>query len=180
MDYNASIYNDTYTLLEQLQTIKNLLKSIEDVDLSAIAQELARTLKTPIQRPTSTKLVAVDTANSQEMVGIGDGLAIENGTLNAVNHLLVHASIDSGDVIPSWTDVNLAEQYIDGGYVILKSPTSGEERTIYFHTSGSYSAYIKEWNDDGELIYENSHSVRGGYNHTLNDDTVSLSIRVEK
>lgn len=164
-------------VLENTKDIKEL-QGREEVDVTEINQQLARALKTPLVRPTSTKLVAVDNTNAQEMVGIGDGLAIENGTLNAVNHLLVNARIDGGDVIPSWTGVNLAEQEVE--YIILKAPASGEERTIYFYTSGTYSAYIKEWNDDGELINDNSHSVQNGYTHTLNDDTVSIRISVEK
>jgi hypothetical protein len=45
--------------------------------------DISRSLKTPVSAPPTTKLVAVDTTNSQEMLTLGTGLSIENGTLNA-------------------------------------------------------------------------------------------------
>ena len=51
--------------------------------VSELNQEMARTLKTPIQRPTETKIVAVDTSGDQAMLGIGDGLSISGGKLTA-------------------------------------------------------------------------------------------------
>ena len=55
-----------------------------DIHLSAETQSnIARALKTPIATPTTTKLVAVDNTNSQEMISIGENLTLENGVLNA-------------------------------------------------------------------------------------------------
>lgn len=48
-----------------------------------ITNKLARTLVTPVSRPTNTELVAVDSTGSQTMLELGDGLSISNGKLNA-------------------------------------------------------------------------------------------------
>lgn len=48
-----------------------------------ITNKLARTLVTPVSRPSNTELVAVDNTGSQTMLELGDGLSIENGTLKA-------------------------------------------------------------------------------------------------
>lgn len=53
-------------------------------DISEINQQMAKTLKTPLQRPDDTELVAVDSTNSQSMIKVGDGLEIKNGFLNAL------------------------------------------------------------------------------------------------
>lgn len=49
-----------------------------------IVEKLQRTLLTPMTTPTSTQLVAVDTAGAQAMVTVGSGLAIVNGALTLV------------------------------------------------------------------------------------------------
>ena len=55
-----------------------------DVHLDAdITAKLARALVTPMSAPSAISLVAVDTANAQQMLSIGDGLTVENGTLKA-------------------------------------------------------------------------------------------------
>lgn len=49
--------------------------------VSDLIQDVARALKTPIVRPTETKLVAVDDTNSQTMVDLGEDFKVENDTL---------------------------------------------------------------------------------------------------
>lgn len=58
------------------------ISSIETT-LTEITPNVMRALKTPISAPSSTELVGVDGSNAQTMIGIGDGLSIENGTLKA-------------------------------------------------------------------------------------------------
>ena len=50
---------------------------------ATITNRLARTLVTPMSAPATIELVAVDDGNSQTMLGLGDGLYIANGLLNA-------------------------------------------------------------------------------------------------
>lgn len=49
----------------------------------AVLNKIAMTLRTPAQAPAATQLVGVGTNNAQTMINIGDGLSLENGTLNA-------------------------------------------------------------------------------------------------
>ena len=50
---------------------------------SEIDEKLSQTISKPLIAPTATKLVAIDNNNSQTMLGVGDGLSVENGTLKA-------------------------------------------------------------------------------------------------
>ena len=52
-------------------------------DMQKLCDTVNRSLLTPESAPADTKIVAVDTANSQKMLTIGDGLSIENDTLKA-------------------------------------------------------------------------------------------------
>lgn len=53
-----------------------------EVHLDAvIAQKIQRALVTPVSRPQSTELVAVDNTGAQVMLKVGEGLTIENGVL---------------------------------------------------------------------------------------------------
>lgn len=51
--------------------------------VSELNQQMARTLKVPLDFSADTRLVAVNNVNDQEMLSIGSGLAIENGSLVA-------------------------------------------------------------------------------------------------
>lgn len=72
-------------VLENTKDIKELESKDSDLveQVSELNQEIAKTLKTPMSAPAQTKLVAVDTANDQAMISIGEGLSLENGTLSA-------------------------------------------------------------------------------------------------
>ena len=60
-----------------------------DIHLSAETQTtLARSLKTPLATPTTTKIVAVDNTNSQELLGIGSGLEKINGNVQVEQSVL--------------------------------------------------------------------------------------------
>ena len=49
----------------------------------SMAQNIAeRCLKTPVSVPIATQLVAVNSANAQEMITLGSGLSIEDGIIN--------------------------------------------------------------------------------------------------
>lgn len=48
-----------------------------------IAQKIERSLVKPINRPQATEIVAVDNKGAQVMLGVGSGLSISNGVLNA-------------------------------------------------------------------------------------------------
>ena len=49
-----------------------------------IAQKIERSLVTPLNTPQATEIVAVDNTGAQVMLGVGSGLSISNGVLNAV------------------------------------------------------------------------------------------------
>ena len=77
----AQIIDDTDGIMVGLDPTGTMLQ----LQLNAtITNQLARALKTPMSAPATTKLVAVDTTNSQEMITIGDNLVLENGILRAV------------------------------------------------------------------------------------------------
>lgn len=62
-----------------------------ETSITEITPDVARALKTPMAAPTETKLVAVDTTNSQEMINIGETLTTVNNTLNVdLNKSFVH------------------------------------------------------------------------------------------
>lgn len=65
----------------------------------AVSNKLARALVTPTQTPTADKLVGVDTSNAQEMIGIGDGLEIDNGVLKATATYQITALSETTDSI---------------------------------------------------------------------------------
>lgn len=48
-----------------------------------VTSDISRSLKTPVSAPTDTSIVAVDSANAQTMLKIGEGLSVENGELSA-------------------------------------------------------------------------------------------------
>lgn len=65
-------------VLENTEAIKELQAGGE-ADISELNQQMARTLKTPLQSPYETVLVSIDDSNSQSNLFIGSGLSIENG-----------------------------------------------------------------------------------------------------
>lgn len=54
-----------------------------ETTVTELTPEVAKSLKTPMTAPISTELVAVDTANGQAMIKVGEGLVIEDDTLKA-------------------------------------------------------------------------------------------------
>lgn len=108
-----SVFNERGTLLQWLKKVEKLLKEstllevkvekindtesviklvFEDNTIQSapfeldadITQKLERALVTPINRPQATEIVAVNNNGAQEMLGLGAGLSIDNGLLNAV------------------------------------------------------------------------------------------------
>jgi hypothetical protein len=81
-EYEVKIDLSDYATLEQLNALSDRVEVVEE-NLTQITPDVARALKTPMSAPITTKLVAVDTTNSQEMVTIGNNLILENGILSA-------------------------------------------------------------------------------------------------
>lgn len=65
-----------------IEQIDNRLTEVETT-LTEITPDVMRALKTPISAPSETKIVAVDSTNSQEMLSVGTGLVIENHQLKS-------------------------------------------------------------------------------------------------
>ena len=92
------IYNDG-TIYVTPDTDAERLNEIEGT-VTNISQEVMRALKTPVSRPTTTSLVAVNSNNAQEMITIGSGLAI-------LDDALVNTAGSPADFITSMTgDIN--------------------------------------------------------------------------
>lgn len=73
-----NIIDDTSTIVASLDNTGLLL----NIQLSAdVVNKLARTLVTPMSRPTNTELVGVDNQNMQTMIELGNGLILQNGAL---------------------------------------------------------------------------------------------------
>jgi hypothetical protein len=76
----TQIIDDTDGVVVSLDPTGTMLQ----LQLNAtITNKLARTLVTPMTAPATIELVAVDDGNSQTMLGLGTGLYIANGLLNA-------------------------------------------------------------------------------------------------
>lgn len=127
MDYNASVYNDNYTLLEQLEEIKSILANINPEQITELSQQVARALKAPLATPAATELVAVDDTNSQKMLEVGSGLSVTNGTLAASRPVLIEWS---GSAEGSFRfDWNGGEYYnVENTTVVVNVPAG--EQTI--------------------------------------------------
>ena len=99
-----------------------------DVHLSAETQSnIARALKTPIATPTSTKLIAVDNTNSQEMIGIGNNLILENGVLNAIGGGGVIVEEFTGTTAELYTFIeNKGDKFLD---LFITSASSVRDET---------------------------------------------------
>lgn len=81
-EYEVKIDIEDYATLEQLNALDVRVEVVEE-NLTQITPDVARALKTPMSAPATTKLVAVDTTNSQEMITIGENLTLSNGILSA-------------------------------------------------------------------------------------------------
>lgn len=80
-----------------IEQINNRLTEVETT-LTEITPDVMRALKTPISAPNETKLVAVDNTNSQEMIGIGTGLIIENNTLKSTGGTEIIDNLTSSSI----------------------------------------------------------------------------------
>ena len=75
---------DSFKDSDSIVVSKDVLNNVT-LELDAeLTSRLAKTLVTPMSRPASTELVAIDNTNSQKMIEIGDGLSLENGILKAI------------------------------------------------------------------------------------------------
>lgn len=69
-----------------------------ETTVTELTPEVAKSLKTPMTAPTSIELVAVDTANGQAMILIGDGLVIENDTLKSTGGVQIVDNLTSTSI----------------------------------------------------------------------------------
>lgn len=69
-----------------------------ETTVTELTPEVARALKTPMTAPISTELVAVDTANGQAMITVGDGLVIENDTLKSTGGVQIVDNLTSTSI----------------------------------------------------------------------------------
>lgn len=67
---------------EQLDIIEGQIGDVEG-QVSELNQQVAKTLKVPMTAPISTQLVSISTTNDQQMLKIGRGLSVSNGTLTS-------------------------------------------------------------------------------------------------
>lgn len=183
MNYNASVYNDNYTLLEQLEAIKSLLANINPEQITELSQQVARSLKTPLATPTSTKLVAVDTTNAQEMVSIGDGLAIENGKIEAVPYLhlklLDSTGYNSSVFTTGWLDEPIYLDSDNNRDLVIRGTLDDTKNTILVETDSKATLYYTVSNDigqtdEGDVTISSSSS----YTLTLPIGTTAVSLQV--
>lgn len=82
------------------QTVSQNTSKISSIEttLTEITPDVMRALKTPISAPNETKIVAVDNTNSQEMIGIGAGLVIENNTLKSTGGTEIIDNLTSSSI----------------------------------------------------------------------------------
>lgn len=75
------------SVIEDSDTIVSMTTDNDKIkfELAAnLTNRLNKALITPMSAPNAIELVAIDTENSQTMIGIGDGLVYENGMLRAI------------------------------------------------------------------------------------------------
>lgn len=135
-------------VLENTKDIKEL-QNREDVDVTEINQQLARTLKTPLQRPSDTEIVAVDNTNAQVMLGLGAGLSIESGKLTAgglTNLLSEPVYVDSDLSGYEWSNNNNPDLFSPIGVTksqavkdILKQ--EGDEKPYMITIASDYALF---------------------------------------
>jgi hypothetical protein len=82
-EYEVKLKLEDYVTNDELAFVTERLDVVEPI-VTSNAQMISRALKTPISAPSTVKLVAVDTSNSQDMITIGENLILENGVLSAV------------------------------------------------------------------------------------------------
>lgn len=165
--------------------IEELQNNVE-ADVTEINQQLARALKTPISIPTETELVAVDDTNAQVMIGLGDGLAIEDGKLTvtggggggggggASSDILIDVVND----LSGRGDTELSFSWMEGAYTSY----NGKSRTLLIKGLADASNPYLEFttsNDDVTVDYnlydQNGSEIDGGYvDLTGATNTISL------
>ena len=203
INYNPSIFDDKYTVLEQLEAVKDVLSdaagaeednkkdittlkaeteglstALSDLegevmqnagDVSALNQQMSRTLKTPVSAPNAIKIVGIDTNNAQEMITIGDNLAVIDGTLNVIGGGSGGGGLSYGkaklDISENtatfdrfWPHVPVVFVNINGGYpnagVMIPGYSSS---TPNYSTIGRYSDtsyYLID--EDGTCTFKNA------------------------
>ena len=84
--------------------------------LTEVNQELSKTLKTPVARPTSQVLVGIDSTNAQNTIKIGNGITVDNtSTIKAVSKVLLYihpsANVTFDLYIPGMPEYHMASTY---------------------------------------------------------------------
>lgn len=124
-----------------------------------IQSQISKSLVTPMSTPSATELVAVDSTNSQTMIGIGEGLSLENGTLKATGGA-------SGNFVTTDTAQTItgAKTFNNNLNVTSKSQSGAynEAETNLYVTDQSVSIYSKYLAGTGSRKqFIETHNLRG-------------------
>lgn len=79
VDRKQIIYDENMIYITPDST-EERVEELEEI-VTELSPQVARALKTPLAIPNETKIVGVDTTNSQEMIGLGEDFKVENDTL---------------------------------------------------------------------------------------------------
>lgn len=163
MSYTPSIFDDKNTILEQLEAVKELIRNIDTDALANLNDLVGRALKTPLARPQSTEVVAVDNTNAQIMVKLGDDLVIKNGYLEVVPNIHLHLADTSGNesfITLRWLDNSEIGIYSDSdeNYVI-RGTLETTNNIIDVNTDGKANCQYTFRNNEGQTIGEGSMTI---------------------
>lgn len=127
-----------------------------------VQSKIAKSLVTPMSRPSATELVAVDSTNSQRMLNIGDGLELDGDTLKATGG----GGSVSGDYVTLDTAQTItgAKTFKNNLNVTSKSQSGAynEAETNLYVTDQSVSIYSKYLAGTGSRRqFVETHNLRG-------------------
>lgn len=164
MSYTPSIFDDKNTILEQLEAVKELIRNIDTDSLASLNDLVGRALKTPLTRPHSTEIVAVDNTNAQVMVELGDDLVIKNGYLQVVPNIHLHLFDTAGN------ESSLTLRWLDNTEIAISS--DGDERYIIRGTLDTTNNIIDVKTDSKAYC---SYSFRNNEGQTIGKGNMSIS-----
>ena len=180
IEYKGKVYRNLQEqVLKNKDDIVELIDGVSDItgaitneigdvveQVSELNQEIAKTLKTPMAAPSTTKLVAIDTTNDQKMVSIGEGLKLENGTLST-------SAVSSGKYLHVMNmffrhDYSLPSGTYATVNVVLNTPEnlSFDWAGDGYSDENKYVAFAQALNDVG-LTYYRGLSFMGTNNYSL-------------
>lgn len=150
-------------------------KSLEVHLDTETTNEISRSLKTPMSAPASTQLVAVNDANSQEMINIGSGLNLLDGILSSKNVL----------DIQQFEDQSVAEirskilEFFNTGkqvFVIFKYKASSINVACSHITCNPTDFTISSVNADVAFLNYNTRTLFGVVANAAENATIDLNV----